>query len=147
MDNLVQKHYLNLYKVGKGPLYLFYNTYHLCHFEVPSTFARAAIFHDATIAPLGKPNVEVVTIAKKDLKKGEDIDGIGYFTVYGECENSTTARKQNLLPLGLAEGCRIKKDIKKDTAITFDDVQTPPGRLIDTLWHDQLRLFSDKPRV
>ena len=102
------------------------------------------VFKDATIAPIGKPYVEVVTIAKKDLKKGEDIDGIGYFTVYGECENSTTARKQNLLPLGLAEGCRLKKDIKKDTPLTFNDVEIPPARLIDSLWQKQLRLFSDK---
>ena len=48
-----QRHYLNLYKLGEGPIYCFYTPYHLCHFEVPTTIARAALFHDAMIAPLG----------------------------------------------------------------------------------------------
>jgi len=46
-DDPKQQHYLNLYKLGKGPLYLFYTPYHLCHFEVPLTVARAVLFHDA----------------------------------------------------------------------------------------------------
>ena len=49
-----QRHYLNLYKLGEGPIYCFHTPYHLCHFEVPATLARAALFHDATIAPLGR---------------------------------------------------------------------------------------------
>lgn len=137
MDDSVQKHYFNYYKLGEGPLYLFYNPYHLCHLEIPNTFARAAIFHDAAVTPLGAPSVEVITIAKKDLTNGEVIDGIGCYTVYGECENRDTARSQNLLPLGLAEGARLQRDIKKDGALTFADVQLPQGRLIDELWKKQ----------
>ena len=48
-----QQHYLNLYKLGTGPLYCYYTPYHLCHFEVPFTAARAVLFSDAAIAPLG----------------------------------------------------------------------------------------------
>ena len=59
-DDPKQRHYLNLYKLGEGPLYSFYTPYHLCHFEVPQTVARAVLFGDATIAPLGAPTVEVV---------------------------------------------------------------------------------------
>lgn len=142
IDDPVQKHYLNLYKLGEGPLYLFYEPVHLCHFDVPSTIARAVIFQDATIAPKDKVYVEVVTLAKKDLKKDEVIDGIGHFTVYGECDNFSIARKENLLPLGLAEGCVLKNDVAKDSALTFDDVTLPEGRLIDQLWNKQIELFS-----
>src|SRR5680860_1405805 len=35
-DDPKQRHYLNLYKLGEGPLYSFYTPYHLCHFEVPT---------------------------------------------------------------------------------------------------------------
>ena len=63
-DDPKQQHYLNLYKLGEGPLYSFYTPYHLCHFEVPNTIARAALLGDATIKPLGTPRVEVVTVAK-----------------------------------------------------------------------------------
>jgi predicted homoserine dehydrogenase-like protein len=64
-DDPKQRHYLELYKLGTGPLYSFYTPYHLCHFEVPTTVARAVLFGDATIAPLEGPRVEVVTIAKQ----------------------------------------------------------------------------------
>lgn len=141
-DHPAQKHYLNLYKLGEGPYYCFYTPYHLCHFEVPNTVARAAIYHDATIAPLGPPTVDVVTIAKKDLNAGEEIDGIGHYMTYGVCENTEISSSENLLPLGIAEGCVLKKDIKKDQALTFDDVEVPMGRLIDQLLHEQKMYFN-----
>ncbi len=71
-DNPLQQHYLNLYKLGEGPLYCFYTPYHLCHFEVPNTVARAVLLGDATIAPVGPPQVDVVAAAKTDLSAGDD---------------------------------------------------------------------------
>lgn len=136
------KHYLNLYKLGEGPLYLFYTPYHLCHFEVKNTIARAVLFHDATSAPIAGPVVEVVTAAKVDMKKGDTIDGIGRYTVYGLCENADTTRKENLLPIGVAEGCILKRDVKKDEVITYDDVIVPEGRLIDKLRKEQEQHFD-----
>src|SRR5207245_3080692 len=79
----IEKNYLSLYKMGARPLYCFYWPYHLCHFEVPFTIARAAIFGDAAITPLGAPHVDVVAAAKKDLKAGEGLDGLGQYTTYG----------------------------------------------------------------
>ncbi|HJX71524.1 MAG TPA: 3-hydroxyacyl-CoA dehydrogenase NAD-binding domain-containing protein, partial [Bacteroidales bacterium] len=113
-DHPQQKHYLNLYKLGEGPLYLFYTPYHLCHFEVPMTVARAVLFKDAALTPLNGPFVDVVAAAKKDLKKGEIIDGLGHYLTYGLCENSDITEKDNLLPIGLAEGCKLKNDVPKD---------------------------------
>ncbi|RMF91733.1 MAG: NAD(P)-dependent oxidoreductase, partial [Nitrospinota bacterium] len=78
-----QQHYLHLYKLGTGPLYCFYTPYHLCHFEVPATVARAVLFRDAVIAPQGPPCVEVVATAKRDLQQGEVLDGIGHYMTYG----------------------------------------------------------------
>lgn len=141
-NNPIQKHYLHLYKLGQGPYYCFYTPYHLCHFEVPNTIARAVLFDDATIAPAGAPCVEVITIAKKDLKAGEKIDGIGYYMSYGVCENAETVETENLLPLGVAEGCVLKNDIKKDQALTYDDVEVPEDRLIDKLRIEQQDYFK-----
>lgn len=141
-DHPAQKHYLNLYKLGEGPLYLFYTPYHLCHFEVPLTVARAVLFHDAALAPLGAPCVEVVATAKIDLKAGDTIDGIGHYMTYGLCENADTAETQKLLPLGVAEGCVLKHDIPKDQVITYDDVILPEGRLIDQLRAEQCEYFG-----
>jgi predicted homoserine dehydrogenase-like protein len=141
-DDPKQQHYLNLYKLGTGPLYLFYTPYHLCHFEVPLTVARAVLFHDAALAPIGKPMVSVVAAAKIDLKKGETLDGLGCYMTYGLCENYETSLEQNLLPIGLAEGCILKKDISKDSVLTFEDVELPAGRLCDKMWEEQVRYFG-----
>ncbi|MFZ1721458.1 MAG: NAD(P)-dependent oxidoreductase [Microgenomates group bacterium] len=139
-DNPKQQHYLNLYKVGTGPLYCFYNPYHLCHFEVPSCIARAVLFHDATITPKDKPYVEVVSIAKKNLEKGESLDGIGKYTTYGVCENSSIARAENLLPIGLSESAILKRSVSKDQAITFNDVEIDEESLVMQLWKEQFNL-------
>lgn len=137
-----QRHYLNLYKLGEGPLYSFYTPYHLCHFEVPISVARAVLFHDAVLSPIAGPIVDVVATAKIDLKAGETIDGIGYYMTYGQCENSEIVQGQNLLPMGLAEGCRLKHDIDKDQVLTYDDVELPPGRLSDKLRAEQTAYFA-----
>lgn len=137
-DDPKQRHYLNLYKLGEGPLYSFYTPYHLCHFEVPNTVARAVLLHDATIAPLPQaPKVEVITVAKKDLKTGETLDALGGYTYYGECEKAPIAAAQRLVPVGLAEGCVLTRDIAKDEAISYDDVTVPEGRLADELRREQ----------
>lgn len=140
-DNPRQQHYLNLYKVGPGPLYCFYNPYHLCHFEVANTVARAALFHDAAVAPIGKPMVDVVATAKTDLKAGNTIDGIGWYMTYGQAENADVVFRDRLLPMGLAEGCVLKRDVRKDQVLTYDDVELPAGRLCDQLRSEQNRLF------
>jgi len=140
-DHPQQRHYLNLYKLGAGPLYCFYTPYHLCHFEVPNTVARAVLFGDAALSPLAGPLVEVNAAAKTDLKAGAVIDGLGGYMTYGLAENATTARQENLLPIGLAEGCTLKRDLPKDALLTFDDVELPPGRLCDRLWQEQMARF------
>ncbi|MEH2317939.1 NAD(P)H-dependent oxidoreductase [Nostoc sp.] len=141
-DDPKQRHYLNLYKLGEGPLYSFYTPYHLCHFEVPLSVARAVLFGDAVMSPLAGPLVDVVTTAKIDLKAGETLDGIGYYMTYGQCENSDIVQQQNLLPIGLAEGCRLKRDISKDQVLTYEDVELPEGRLCDQLRTEQNTYFA-----
>jgi predicted homoserine dehydrogenase-like protein len=138
----VLKHYLNMYKMGEGPLYCFYRPYHLCHLEVPNTIARAFLLRDETIAPQGAPMVEVISTAKTNLKTGRTLDGLGGYALYGQCENANTARVQNLLPFGIAEGCKLKRNVVRDEVLTYDDVELPKGRLIDKLRAEQGILFG-----
>lgn len=140
-DNPRQQHYLNLYKLGTGPYYLFYTPYHLCHFEAPMTIARAALFGDAALTPLGPPEVGVVATAKRDLSPGDVLDGIGGFDSYGEAENMSAIVAERLLPMGLAEGCKLRRAVLDGQTLTFDDVELPTGRLIDKAYSEMLQLF------
>ena len=140
-ENPLQQRYLKYYKMGDGPLYLFYAPYHLCHLDAPMSVARAVLYNDATSSPIAGPVVDVLTVAKKDLKKGEMLDGIGEFTCYGVTENSSVCHADNLLPLGLAEGCRLLRDVSKDEVLTYNDIVLPEGRLSDKLRIEQSRLF------
>ena len=128
---------LKTLKMGDGPLYVFYVPYHLPHLEAHLTMARAVLFNDATIAPIAGPVCDVITIAKRNLEAGEILDGIGGFTCYGDIENYDVSRAENLLPMGLSEGCYLKRDIPKDQAITYNDVRLPEGRLSDKLRAEQ----------
>ncbi|MHC2437156.1 NAD(P)H-dependent oxidoreductase [Bradyrhizobium sp. USDA 4451] len=144
-NDAVEKHYLSLYKMGAGPLYCFYWPYHLCHFEVPFTVARAAIFKDAAITPLGAPCVDVVAAAKRDLRAGEVLDGLGHYMTYGLCENAQVAHAEHLLPIGLAEGCRLRRNIARDHVLAYDDVEIPAGRICDALRQEQDTVFFGRP--
>lgn len=139
-EDPAQQHYLELYKLGKGPYYCFYTPYHLCHFEVHTTIARAALFGDAAITPTTGLQVDVVATAKTDLKKGATLDGIGCYMTYGQCENADVASEQRLLPMGLAVDCVLKRDIPQDTVLSYDDVELPDGRYCDELREQQNRM-------
>jgi predicted homoserine dehydrogenase-like protein len=142
-DDPARARYLSYFKRGDGPLYTFYQPWHLPNFDVPLTVARAVLFQDAAVAPLGGPCCEVVAIAKRDLSSGHVLDGIGGFDCYGTIENSAVARSEDLLPIGLAGECRLVRDISRDSAITVCDVTVPDGRLADAVWVEQA--FAPRP--
>jgi predicted homoserine dehydrogenase-like protein len=144
-DDPRQRRYLELYKLGSGPLYCFYSPYHLCHFEVPNTIARAVDFGDAALAAPAGPRVEVVAAAKRDLSAGHALDGLGGYDSYGVAEAAEAARAQRLLPMGVAEGCVLTRGVARDTVLSYADVILPPGRLIDELRAEQARVFAGPP--
>jgi predicted homoserine dehydrogenase-like protein len=139
-----QQHYLNLYKMGDGPLYSFFTPYHLVHFEVPTAIARVALFRDSVAKPLGGPVVEVCAVAKTELKAGETLDDYGMYMTYGEAANAEEMCRNRYLPEGLVEGCVLTRDIPKDSVITYNDVILPANRLADQLRAEQYHHFRDE---
>ncbi len=103
-----QLQYLNM---GPGPNYVLYRPYHLTSLETPITIYDACVNHKATIAPTEGMVAETIAIAKKDLKIGDKLDGIGGYTVYGSLETYEIAREQRLLPIGLID--KNTKVVKK----------------------------------
>ncbi|MBU5439097.1 NAD(P)-dependent oxidoreductase [Tissierella sp. MSJ-40] len=125
-------HEMQYLSMGPGPNYVLYRPYHLTSLETPLTVARAAIYNEPTIIPMdGRPIAETITVAKRDLKAGEKLDGIGGFTVYGSIETYEKAKEEKLLPIGLVnKNTVIKKDIKKGEYITYDMVDLDTTTLI-----------------
>jgi predicted homoserine dehydrogenase-like protein len=138
----MKKRWMKCYKMGDGPFYTFYTPFHLSPIEAPNSVARAVLFNDDPVKPIGGPVCDVVTIAKRDLKAGEKLDGIGGYLSFGGIDNTTVAMRDNLLPMGLSEGCVLKRDLPMDAAVTFDDVEVPQGRLSDKLWREQVEVFG-----
>jgi len=141
-DNERIKFSMNYSKMGEGPNYLLYRPYHLASLETPLSAVRAVLYNEATIAPKGDIVTEVTTIAKKDLSAGEEIDGIGGFAVYGSVDKAEDARDKNLLPLGISDGAKLKKDVKKGEKLTLDMVELDKDSVIYELWKLQKRVFN-----
>jgi len=141
-ENPIKQQYMNYFKMGDGPYYMFYTPYHLPHVQIVDTVARAGLFSDATVAPIGAPVCDVLAVAKKDLAVGETLDGIGGFMTYGTIDNADVVRREALLPMGLSEGCKLKRAIPKDQPIRSDDVVVPSGRLCDKLRQEQDSFFA-----
>ena len=112
--------------------------------EAPSSVARAVLFGDPVTSPT-TATVEVIALAKRDLRAGEVLDGIGGYLSYGACEDGVVARDLALLPMGLAEDCRLIRDVPRDQAIARADVELPAGRLADLLRRAQDERFDRLP--
>lgn len=141
-DHPIKKQYMSYFKMGEGPLYMFYTPYHLPHLQLPASAARAVLFHDATLAPRGAPVCDAVTTAKRDLKAGETLDGMGGFACYGLIDTYENSRATNALPMSLSVGCRLTRDIRKDEPVGYADVVLPSGRLCDQLRAEQTAHFQ-----
>ena len=111
-----QQHYLNLYKMGEGPLYSFFIPYHLVHFEVPNAIARVVLFRDSVAPPLAGPVVEVCAIAKRDLRAGEILDDYGMYMTYGEAVNADEMSKA-VPSRGIGRRLRLRRDVQKTLSL------------------------------
>jgi predicted homoserine dehydrogenase-like protein len=141
-DHPIKKKYMSYFKFGDGPLYMFYTPYHLAHMQLPHSVARAVLFNDPTLTPIGAPVCDTVSVAKRDLKAGEQLDGMGGFTCYGLVDSYVNCRRNDDLPIALSQDCRLKRDIAKDMPISYRDVHLPEGRMCDQLRAEQTAYFS-----
>lgn len=126
-----QQKYLRYLNLGDGPRYVLFDSYHLCHLEINETIVNVALYGAATINNGNKPVTTTVALTKFDLKKGTVIDGIGGDTIYGSIRKAAT--NAEYLPVGIAHGAVLKRDIPQDTPIRIEDVElpsTPATRLL-----------------
>ncbi|RDV40463.1 NAD(P)H-dependent oxidoreductase [Lacticaseibacillus paracasei] len=112
-----------LLKKGDRKHHILYRPFHLASLETPLTIAKAVLNHDHAIVPIGAPVSETIAVAKRDIKSGETIDGIGGFSVRGVIEKHSEFVNNHHVPVGLITGSTVAlKDIKKNKPLTTEAV-------------------------
>ncbi len=106
--------------MGNGPYYMFYRPYHLCNIETPIAAAEAVIYKETTV--IAKTMVsEIVSMAKRDLKAGEIIQGIGSTDIFHLVYTYEEARTKKGIPMGIAPGGKALEDIPRGEMLTEDN--------------------------
>ena len=126
-----------------GPNWGLFRPYHLACVEVPMSIARAILHGRPTGELEGGPVAELIAVAKRDLRPGDELDGGGGYTVYGLSERIAEARRERLLPFGFAyEGARVRRPVAADHPLSWDDVEIDPSGPLLALRREQDRLFG-----
>lgn len=137
-DDPIVHEEMSYLKMGPGPYFTLYRPFHLASIEAPLSVGEAVLDGTASISPIAW-NAEVGTVAKRDLRSGESLDGIGGSTVYGVAEAADVFKQEGLLPLGLVGGARMITDVTKGHLLTYDDVEWSQPSVIG-----QLRVLQER---
>jgi predicted homoserine dehydrogenase-like protein len=128
-----------------GPNWGLFRPYHLAAVEVPMSVARALVQGRPTGDLKGVPVAELIAVAKRDLRPGEQLDGGGGYTVYGLSERAEAARAENLLPFGFAYSGRLRGPVKRDQPLTWADVEVDESSELYRMRQEQDRIFGKRP--
>ena len=125
-----------------GEFSAMYKPFHLIGMELNTSIFSAALLK----LPTGQTKYfkgDVVSVSKKNLKKGEKLDGEGGFTVWGKLIPASTSLNLKALPIGLANDMFLKNDIDKDKIITWNDVEFDSNDEIISYRHQMENKFRN----
>lgn len=127
-ESEIHQHTLAWYPpdMGPGPFYMFYRPYHLGGIEAMNCVAEAVLDGSARLRPDHGMRTNVFAYAKKDLRAGDVVDGIGGYAAYGLIENLADNADRPGLPICLADDLRLRRDIGRDERIRLEDVEYDP---------------------
>lgn len=120
---------LKFYAMGDGPYYTLYRPFHLCSIETPQAVAEAVIYGEAVLKPQ-RMVAELVSIAKRDLKAGQKVDGIGGYDFFSRIYTVEAARALRGVPMGLTPGGRVLKDVARGEPLTSDNFAPDTTQLV-----------------
>lgn len=125
-----------------GPNWGLFRPYHLAAVEVPMSVARAVVQGRPTGELSGGPVAELIAVAKRDLRPGDELDGGGGYTAYGLSERHEAAKGENLLPFGFAYSGRVRRPVARDQALTWADVEVDRSTPLHAMRAEQDSLFD-----
>ncbi len=118
-----------------------YKPFHLIGMELSISVLSAALRGEPT-GSSREWRGDVAAVAKRDLKAGEVLDGEGGYTVHGHLVPAVRSKTQRLLPIGLAHGVHLTRDIPAGTALTEDDVRLDSDRLAVRVRREMCNRFA-----
>jgi predicted homoserine dehydrogenase-like protein len=128
---------LKYLKAGNGKYTTFFRPYHLWFIEAPISVARAHLYGERWLVPLDRPVVDVMTVAKKDLRPGDVLDEFGGYTFHGSMDRAEEAKILDALPVGLAPGAKVAAPVKKGAVVRWADVKLDESSTVVKLRREQ----------
>lgn len=119
-----------------GPYYLLFRPYHLCDLETPQSIAEAVLLNEVTVTA-DHMHAEVCTVAKRNIRAGEKIHGIGSADIFGKIYPFREARKLKALPLGIVENGLALGNIRKGDLLTESNTAPDKSTIIYKLRKEQ----------
>ena len=101
-----------------------YKPFHLIGLELGISVLSAALRGEPTGSTRGFVG-DVVSVAKKNLKAGDMLDGEGGYTVWGKLVPAQTSLDAGALPIGLAHGFALKSDVPEGSVVRWSDITVP----------------------
>src|SRR5437764_450449 len=103
-----------------------YKPYHLIGLELNISILSAALRGEPTGQAIDFRG-DVASVAKRDLRAGEMLDGEGGYTVWGKLMPAAASLKAGALPIGLAHKLKLKNDIAHGAVVRWSDVEIDAG--------------------
>jgi predicted homoserine dehydrogenase-like protein len=131
---------------AEGPYYLHFRPYHLCDIETPQSIAEAVLLGERTVTA-DAMCAEVVCVAKRSLRAGEKVGGLGSADIYGRIYQYAEACQLQAIPLGLAPGGTARTPISAGEIMTTRNFEPDRSSFIYRLRQEQdalLRGDSEK---
>jgi predicted homoserine dehydrogenase-like protein len=128
--------------MGPGPYFTFFRPYHLCNIETPLAAAEAVIYHETTVTARTMHS-EVVSMAKRNLRQGETIGGIGSADIFNRIYIYEEAREKKAIPMGIAPGGKVLRDISKGQMLTEENFAPDSSSFIYKLRAMQNEMFAN----
>ncbi len=114
----------------QGNFFVLVRPYHLCHLEVVRTLRDVAAGAPPLLNNSASPRIGVAAVAKRDLAGGTRLErGIGSFELRGTAVR--LIERPDALPLCLAAGAHLRRDVEAGSLLSFDDVDPAPSRALE----------------
>jgi predicted homoserine dehydrogenase-like protein len=106
-----------------------YKPYHLIGLELGISVLSAALRREPT-GETREFRGDVAAVAKRALKAGETLDGEGGYTVWGKLVPAARSLAESALPIGLAHGVKLTRDVASGQMLRWSDVAAPDSEAL-----------------